>query len=130
MSHRVKFPSRHYIIQDIIPSVRLINLETRADRNINCTKKYSDPYFFLQTVFNKKVLLRERKRHTARHVASARYVPGQVGYPVPGLGGYIVPCLGGTSSQVRGGVPCPRSRGVPHPDLVGVPPPLGRPGMG
>ena len=71
-----------------------------------------------------KVLLRERKRHTARRVSSARYagggypVPGPGGYPVPGLGGYPIPGLrgypipgpgeypipgwGGTLSQVRG----------------------------
>ena len=61
---------------------------------------------------NKKVLLRERKRHTARRVASTRCVPG------PGGGGvnlsqvrgeYPVPCLGGR------GLPHPRSRGVPCP---------------
>ena len=71
---------------------------------------------------NKKVLLRERKRHTTRRVASARYAalcnggegctPSQVGgYPIQGLGG---------------GVPHLRCRGYPtsglgtpphHPDL-------------
>ena len=50
---------------------------------------------------NKKVLLRERKRHTARRVSSApRYAGG--GVPGPRSGG-------GTLSQVRGG--------VTHPDL-------------
>ena len=36
-------------------------------------------------LLNKKVLLRERKRHTARSVASARYVPSWpgMGYPPP-----------------------------------------------
>ena len=87
---------------------------------------------------NKKVLLRERKRHTVRHVASARYAMG--GYPVPGLrGGTPSQVWGGTPSQVWGGgtlsqvqgVPRHRSRhypiqtwGVPK-----VPPPAG-PGMG
>ena len=51
---------------------------------------------------SKKVLLCERKRHTARHVASARYAGGG-GYPVPGP-------RWGTPSQVWGG-PHPRSRG-------------------
>ena len=75
---------------------------------------------------NKKVLLRERKRHTARCVASARYAalsngggggtpfsPGGGGYPRypwPGLDGG-----GGTLDTPY------------HLDLVGVPP---RPGMG
>ena len=102
--------------------------------------------------------MRERKRHTARHVASARYTnlsqggypipcPGgtlsQVcgGYPIPGLGGsphprsgggYPIPCLGGVSAQSRPGM------GYPQPDLgwgttparpgMGYPP--ARPGMG
>ena len=68
---------------------------------------------------NKKVLLGERKRHTARRVASARYTgrggtPSQVrgGYPSqvqgvshPRSGGYPIPGLGGTPSQVQGGTP-------------------------
>ena len=103
----------------------------------------------------KKVLLRERKRHTARRVASARYVdlsPDRgVPYPADGGGGYPSspglgvphPVLGGTPFQVWTG-------GTPHPDLGwryppsplqqdGVPPSqvwdggtpdLSRPGMG
>ena len=92
---------------------------------------------------NKKVLLRERKRHTARRVASARYadlsgggVPRSMsggvchsrsggvphprsrggGYPIPYLGGYPVPCV----------------RGVPHPRSGGYPgyPPSYRPDWG
>ena len=65
---------------------------------------------------NKKVLLRERKRHTARRVAvaSACY-PGGGGYPIPGRGGYLIlgpgegggvypiPGPGDTLSQVWGG---------------------------
>ena len=78
---------------------------------------------------NKKVLLRERKRHTARHVASAHYAdlsrggtPSQIsGYPIPGPGGYPIPGLGrGTPSQVQG-VPHPRSGGYPIPCLGGYP---------
>ena len=92
--------------------------------------------------YNKQVLLRERKRHTARRVSSAYYAgegvpcprsgggstPSQVrGVPHPRSGGgYPVPGPGGTPSQVQG-------EGVPHPDLVrGVPQvtPPARPGMG
>ena len=69
--------------------------------------------------FNKKVLLRERKRHTARHVASARYadLSGGGRYPISGPGGVPRPMSrahvqGGTPSQVGGGVPHPRSREV------------------
>ena len=62
---------------------------------------------------NKKVLLRERKRHTARRVASARYVGG--GTPSQVQGGYLIPGReGGTLSQ-DGGLPHPRSGAVPHP---------------
>ena len=105
---------------------------------------------------NKKVLLRERKRHTARHVASTRcaalsnpdLVPGQGGgirsQVQGGVGGYPVPGPGWgggcTCSQVWG-VPSPRSRGYPIPGLgEGTPSrpvwggtlgtPLPRPGMG
>ena len=45
---------------------------------------------------NKKVLLRERKRHTARRVASARYAG--VGYPIQSW-------WGGTPSSHVGGYP-------------------------
>ena len=74
---------------------------------------------------NKKVLLRERKRHTARRVASNRCVPGPGG-GLPGLrsggGGYPVLGLGGALPGPRsGGVPGPRSRGVPGPRSGGYP---------
>ena len=97
---------------------------------------------------NKKVLLRERKRHTARRVASTRCaalsnpdlvggvprprsrgVPlSQVwGYPVPGLGGDTLSKVqGGTLSQVRG-VPHLRYRGTPSQVRGGTP---SRPGQG
>ena len=93
---------------------------------------------------NKKVLLREHKRHTARRVSSARYA-GREGYLVPGPGrgvpgprsgegGYLVPGLGGYPDPGRGGVPSPRSGGVPHPRSGDYPiPGLGRypiPGLG
>ena len=75
----------------------------------------------LKTFYNKKVLLRERKRHTAYHIASARYddlsPDGRVPHPV---------LDGDTPSDVwTGSVPHPRSgwggtpsslgHGVPHP---------------
>ena len=51
---------------------------------------------------NKKVLLRERKRHTDRRVASARYaVP--VGGGVPTLGGGVPTLVGGVPTLVGGG---------------------------
>ena len=55
---------------------------------------------------NNKVLLRERKRHTARPVASARYARG------------------------GGGIPFSHDGGVPHPVMVGGTPPPSRPGPG
>ena len=83
---------------------------------------------------NKKVLLRERKRHTARRVASARYAalsngwgctpvlphhPDLAGYPpIPGMG-----CL--PPSRPGWGTHPPQGWGTPHhPDLAGVPPHL------
>ena len=90
-----------------------------------------------------KVILRERKRHTTRRVASTRcaalsnpdLVPGG-GVPGPKFrGGTPCQVLGGTPSQVKGrgkGTPS-QVQGVPHPDLVwgGTPgTPLPRPGMG
>ena len=101
---------------------------------------------FVQTYFNKKVLLRERKWHTARRVASARYAALSNGYHPPSR-----PGQGGTpgtphhpdlargylgyphNPDLAGGTP-----GYPHPDLgwgtppsrpvIGHPPPI--PGMG
>ena len=87
---------------------------------------------------NKRVLLRERKRHTARRVAKQVLamlggVSGLGGYPIPGLGGYPIPGpgrgvphprsrKGGTPSQVReGGYPIPGPGGVPVPGLGGYP---------
>ena len=67
---------------------------------------------------NRKVLLREHKRHTARRVASARYADLSRGVPHLRSGGYPIPGLGG--------VPHPRPRGVPHPISWGVPHPRSR----
>ena len=72
---------------------------------------------------NKKVLLRERKRHTARRVSSAPRYAGGGRYPIPGLGGVPHPrSKGGTPSQVWG-VLSPRSGGVPSPRSGGLPSP-------
>ena len=71
---------------------------------------------------DKKVLLRERKRHTARCVASACYAGGG-GVPHPVMVGG-----GGTSSSHGGGTPSSHGGGrrntkpPHHPDLAGVPP--------
>ena len=63
---------------------------------------------------NKKVLLRERKRHTARRIASVRYAALSGGGVVPH------PRSGGTPFQVWGeGIPHLRVGGVPQPGLNG-----------
>ena len=80
----------------------------------------------IKTFVNKKVLLRERKRHTARRVANARIqwwrrgrgTPSSHGgrgvYPISGLvGGYPI-------QSWWWGVPHPRSGGVPHPAMGGT----------
>ena len=90
--------------------------------------------FFL----NKKVLLRERKRHTTCRVASARYADLSGGGHTLSKGWGE----GGTLSHVQGGYPIPGLRGYPrYPPATlgmgyppgqtwdGVPPPA-RPGMG
>ena len=86
---------------------------------------------------NKKVLLRERKRHTARRlaVASACYAGGGVtpsqvqegGTPSQVWGGYPTPGQkGGTLSQVWGGYPIPGLGGGGYPvPCLGVPCPMG-----
>ena len=101
------------------------------------------------TYSDKKVLLRECKRHTTRRVASARctalsyggrgggvlphpVLPGR--YPIqswPGWGTQSSPGWGGTPSGHGQGVPhpvmdgvtpsSPGGGGVPHPVLMGVP---------
>ena len=87
-------------------------------------------------IWNKKVLLRERKRHTARRVASALYADLSRGVPhLRSRGGTPSHVLGGTLSHVQGGypipclrgtlpmgwVPCPMSGGYPVPYLGGTP---------
>ena len=76
---------------------------------------------------NKKVLLRERKRHTARCVASTRYA-GLVG--TPATGGGVPPAwiwMGGAPCPGTGGTPGTQSAldgvaKVPPHQLDGVPP--------
>ena len=64
----------------------------------------------IQTTY-KKVVLLERKRHTARRIASARYAGG--GTPCSHGGGVPHPVMvGGIPSSHGGG-------GVPHPVMVG-----------
>ena len=60
---------------------------------------------------NKKDLLRERKRHTARCAASARYA-GERGGPHPVMVGRGTPVM-------VGGYPIQSWWGVPHPVMVG-----------
>ena len=86
---------------------------------------------------NKKVLLRDRKRHTARRVASAPYASDGGGtlsshgwgvpHPVMGVPHPVIVGGGGYPIQSLGGIP------HHHPDLArGYPryPPPSRPGMG
>ena len=63
-------------------------------------------------VLNEKVLLRERKRHTARHVVST---PSVVlpGYPPGGVPGQVPPEGGGQAPPRGRGVPSQVPRGVP-----------------
>ena len=82
---------------------------------------------------NKKVLLRERKRHTARRVVSTPSV-GLPGYPPPPILAWGVPCwgvpyLGAPGQDGGGGVPYLESKalwdmGTPPPqlDLARYPP--------
>ena len=98
---------------------------------------------------NKKVLLRERKRHTARRVASARYAAlssGWGGYPIPGWGVPQSGLDGGwyppphhpdqgtpphhTNLAGGGDSPLPSRPGMGHPPWLGYPPPPSRPGQG
>ena len=79
---------------------------------------------YLRRVYltNKKVLLRERKNHTARRVASTRCAA--LSNPDLVSGGLPSPRSGGVPSpRSGGGVPSPRSRGVPGPRSGGYPMP-------
>ena len=77
---------------------------------------------------NKKVLLRESKRPTARRAASARYAGGGL-YPIQSWWG--VPRVPPTIKTWLGGTPSSHGRGVPPPSRpgMGYPPPF-KPGMG
>ena len=70
------------------------------------------------TIMNKKVLLHERKRHTARRVASTPYVV-LTGYP-PGQG---TPLAGYPPRQGTPQQGTPPARVPPCLDLAGYPPP-------
>ena len=83
------------------------------------TDEIRDSTIVISTENNKKVLLRERKRHTARRISSARYARGGGRGLVRGPGG--VPGVGGGPHPRSGG-------GYPVPGLGGTP--LSRPGMG
>ena len=99
----------------IVQSVIVIFLSARLSKN----KKHT------RFTFEKKVLLREHKRHTARRVVGARYAtlspdkgggtqsrPGQGGVPNPVLdGGYLIQSWYPIQSWVGG------TQGTPHPDL-------------
>ena len=87
--------------------------------------------------FNKKVLLRERKRHTARRAASTRHGMGTPsshggGYPTQSWwGGVLHPVMVGGypgtphPDLARGrGTPTSHGWGVPHPVMMGVPHPV------
>ena len=89
----------------------------------NLSSRYFNHFNYLVNVnLNKKVLMRERKRHTARHVASTPYVV-LTGYPpCPDLAGGVptwVPPQQGTP-------PGWTWQGIPPLDLAGYPPPPGR----
>ena len=77
-------------------------------------------------MYNKKVLLRERKRHTDRRVASTRYaaLPG-VGTPTPvGVPPPPASWMGYPPRPAGWGTPPPASwMGYPPGQLDGVPPP-------
>ena len=87
---------------------------------------------------NKKVLLRERKRHTARRAASARYAGGGGGYhpdlargvPPPSRPGWGVPRYPLTIQTGPGGYP-DLGWGTPHhPNLGSGTPLLHHPDLG
>ena len=98
--------------------------------------KPNQPHSNVNTNSHKKVLLRERKRHTARRVASTRYAalsnPDLVGgVPHPDLvGGYpgYPPELGWGTPRTGMGYPPQTLNWVPPRPGMGYP--LARPGMG
>ena len=114
-----------YIKTIAVPHINFTKLKGTC--NLNSTQCYFNGTVF-KIVNNKKVLLHERKRHTACCIAST-HCAGLGGYPIPGRGGTQSQVQGGTRSQVCGGtqsqvqgVPSPRSGGLPHPRSRGYPP--------
>ena len=77
------------------------------------------------TETNKKVLLRERKRHTARRVANIGYAVPVGGTPIPGQdrGDTPIPGQDGGTPWGRMGVPPCREGWGWGPDGVPCPPP-------
>ena len=109
--------------------------------DITAFQRCENDVFSLLKYYNKKVLLRERKRHTTRRVTSARYAAlsnGEGGTPSSPRWGvpHWVLAMGDTPSSPDQGVSHPvlvGGMGVPHPVLAGGTPgyPLpSRPGMG
>ena len=99
-----------------------------CNRPVHATKTFINWLYCLQALllitYNKKVLLRERKRHVRRvaNVCSAVLPPEGGGYPSPGLGRYPSPSQGVPSPVPAGGggkvTPVPAGGGYPSPVLA------------
>ena len=99
---------------DVVTSTKL-SLHTSVESSI-FLKWYQYRQNDYALTSHKKVLLRERKRHAARRVASACYAAlSNGGVPHPVIGGVPHPVMGGTPHHPD------LTRGVPHPVMVGVP---------
>ena len=122
------FPETAILINKELPTNQPlpVNRDFRFDidsKNNFCHKVQT----FKNNTCNKKVLLRERKRHTARRAASACYAALSRGVPHPRVGGvpqarswwgYPIPGQGGTPSQGGGGTQsCLDGGGIPQPGL-------------
>ena len=110
-------------LTDSLRSVGDGSAATNTSRKSPCETKMTDQ------LTNKKVFLRERKRHTDRHVASTPVVLTRGGGATPSLGSTPVtpspsgpgrgtppPCKAGWGTPPSG-----PSWGTPHPRLDGVP---------
>ena len=96
----------------------LVDWDTQSRHTLVATPFVFLPYSFRENSPNKKVLLRERKRHTARRVASTPYVVLTPPARVPPWPGYP-PSQGTPLARV----PPPPARVPPRLDLAGYPPP-------
>ena len=112
-SYKVGFYIHEYLGRDPIYFAHNVHLRRRK-WILNILEEYIVQSVVLANRGHKKVLLRERKRHTARCVANTPYVV-LTGYPPRGGSGYPPGGVGGSGYPPGGGVRVPPLGGSGYP---------------